>query len=72
LIVRSHGKVSWKYGSLYIHFFDQCLKTFDSDTFYAPGDSFDFSKMTVDEKSWIELNDYEKTHLQSLGVNIKQ
>ena len=80
MIVRSYGKISWtdrktgedksKHGSLYIHFLDECLKTFDSDTYFAPGETFDFRKITVDDKTVTELNEREKTYLRNLGINI--
>ena len=64
LVVKSYGKISWtdkntgqerqKFGPMYIHFKEDCLKTF-SDKVYAPGESFDFGKIKIDSKSRNEV-----------------
>ena len=38
------------YASGYIHFNNQCLKNF-SNKFYAPGESFEFGNIEVDQKA---------------------
>ena len=77
LVVRSCGRITWtdkstrkekaKFGPMYIHFHENCLKTF-SETFYAPGQSFDFSKIKIDPKTHEKLTEADKTLLSSLGV----
>ena len=54
MVVRSYGRITWtekstgkervKFGPMHIHFHENCLKNF-SETFYAPDQSCDFSKM---------------------------
>ena len=77
LVVKSFGKMTWtdlstgqekvRYGPMYIHFNEDCLKTF-SDQFYAPGDAFDFSKIKIDSKSRTELNENDMSFLTGLGI----
>ena len=53
LVVRSYGRITWtdkltgkekaKFDPMYKHFHENCLKNF-SETFYASGQSFDFSQ----------------------------
>ena len=77
MVVRSYGRITWtdkskgkekaKFGPMYIHFHENCLKNF-SDTFYAPGQSFDFSKIKIDPKTKETLMEADKTLLSSLGI----
>ena len=77
LVVRSYGNVSWtdkktgelkqRYGPMYIHFKEECLKAF-SDVFYAPGDSFDFSVIVIDAKSKAEMSKADVVFLQNMNI----
>ena len=60
-------KKNGKFGPMYIHFPENCLNNF-SDTFYAPGQSFDFSKIKIDRKIHGKLTDADKTLLLLLGL----
>ena len=77
LLVKSYGTCKWtdktgreqsKFGPMYIHFVDKCLKHFDSETFYGPHQHFDYSKIKVDKKSLADLSDAEISFLKNLGV----
>ena len=52
---------------MYIHFHENCLKNFN-ETFYAPGQSFDFLKMKIDPKTQEKLMEAYKTLQSSLGI----
>lgn len=77
LIVRSYGLISWtnkktgkenqKYGPMYIHFKEECLKNY-SELFYPPGESFDYSKFKIDPTSRIDLSKTEIDFLNRLGI----
>ena len=77
MIVRSYGRITWtdkstgkekaKFGPMYIHFHENCLKNF-SETFYTPGQSFDFLKIKIDSKTHKKLTEADKTLLSSLGM----
>ena len=74
LIVKSYGKTTWtekntgkdrcKYGPSYIHFLDNCLKNFDTDHFYAPGELFCFDRIKISSQT-------RDSHLARKGVFIK-
>ena len=77
MVVRSYGRITWtdkstgkekaKFGPMYIHFHENCLKNF-SETFYAPTQSFEFSKMKTDPKTQEKLTEVDKTLLSLLGT----
>ena len=77
MVVRSYGRITWtnkstgkekaKFGPMYIQFHENCLKNF-SDTFYAPSQSFDFSKVKIDPKTHKKLTEAYKTLLSSLEI----
>ena len=77
MVVRSYGRINWtdkstgkekvKFGLMYIHFHENCLKNFN-ETFYAPGQSFDFLKMKIDPKTQEKLMEAYKTLQSSLGI----
>ena len=77
MVVRSYGRVTWtdkstgkekaKFGPMFIHFHEICLKNF-SDTFDASGQSLDFSKIKIDPKTKEKLTEADKTLLSSLGI----
>ena len=66
LIVKSYGKTTWadkntgkercKYGPLYIHFLNNCLKNFDTDHFSASGEQlcFDRNKISSQTKETLD------------------
>ena len=56
-----------KFGSMYLHFHENCLKNF-SEIFYAPKQSFDLSKAKVDPKTHEKLREADKTLLFLLGI----
>ena len=64
---KTTGKQKVKFGPMYIHFRENCLKNF-SETFYATGQSFDFSKIKIDPKTKEKLTEADKTLLLSLGI----
>lgn len=57
-----------RYGAIYIHFENECLKAFDSETIYGPTDQFDYSKITVPKETAATLNKDEKVLLNILEV----
>ena len=77
MVVRSYDRITWtdkstgkekaKFGPMYIHFHENCLKNF-SKTFFAPNQSFDFSKIKIDPKTQEELTEADETLLSSLGI----
>ena len=77
MVVRSYGRITWtdkstgeekaKFGPMYIHLHENCLKNF-SETFYAPGQSFNFSKIKIDPKTKEKLTEADKTLLSPLGI----
>ena len=77
MVVRSYGRVAWtdkstgeekaRFGPMYIHFHENCLKNF-SDTFFAPSQSFDFSTKKIYPKTQEKLTEEDKTLLLSLGI----
>ena len=66
LIVRSYGVSTWrspktheemsKYGPLYIHFKDVCLKMYDSNNYYAPTETFNYEKIKLDQNTREKLS----------------
>ena len=77
MVMRSYGTITWedmstgkekvKLSLVYIHFHDNCLMNF-LETFYAPCQSFDFSKIKIDSKTHEKLTEADKTLLLSLGI----
>ena len=75
MVVQFYGRITWtdkstgkekaKFGPMYIHFHENRLKNF-SETFYARGQSFDFSKLKIDPKTHEKLTEAAKTLLSSL------
>ena len=56
MAVKSYGQSTWgdkkgveqmKYGPLYMHFREECLKNFDTDNYCGPNDDFPFDKIKV-------------------------
>ena len=77
MVMRSYGRITWtdkstgkektNFGQMYIHFHENCLKNF-SETSYTPGQSFDFSKVKIDPKTYEKLMEADKTLLSSMGI----
>eukprot|EP00794_Sanderia_malayensis_P002387 gene2387-2747_t len=80
IVVKSYGTSTWtdrktgkeqsKFGPMYIHFKDTCLKKFDSENFYGANESFDYSKIKVNSGTLRLLRNAEKDFLKSLGVGL--
>ena len=82
LIVRSKGISKWMsngreqnaYGPQYIHFNETCLRSYDSlqdkDVVYAEGETFDFSRITVDGKTEEIMTDNQINDLRGFGIII--
>ena len=78
LIVKTSGKTSWtdkktgqqreKFGPMYLHFQDDCLKNFGEKD-YTIGESFVFEKIKIDETTKRELTEEDLEFLKSLGIN---
>ena len=54
---------------MYIHFTEECLKNYDSDNYYAPGDPFPFSDIKVDPNTKAKLSEADKIYLHNMGIN---
>ena len=44
---------------MYAHFTSECLKSCDSSEYYSPDDTFNFSKLIVQNETKLSLNDNE-------------
>ena len=80
MIIRTYGSSSYtdkesgenkcKYGPLYIHFQGKYLKAFDSEIFYLPNESLDYSSIVVDKDTLDCLKRSEKNLLSQMGVKL--
>ena len=78
MINRSYGTSTWtnkvtgkensKYGPMYLHFNEKCLKNFDNENYYGPGQAFNYSAVTVNPKLQGDLNPTEIDLLRKLGI----
>ena len=78
MIIRSYGTSTWtnkvtgredsKYGPMYLHFTERCLKNFDHENYYGLGQAFNYSLGTVNSKSKGDLNPAEINILRKLGI----
>ena len=77
MAVKSYGQSTWrdkkgveqtKYGPLYMHFREECLKNFDTDNYYGPNDDFPFDKIKVDKATKDQLNENDLKYLEQMGV----
>ena len=77
--MKSYGTIQWRetnrteqsrFGSMYIHFQEKCLRGYDKDRYYEPGKTFDYSVIRVDEKCLTQLSNAEKNFLKNLGLKI--
>ena len=79
LLVRSLGVSHWRdtvthepksrYGPLYIHFKDDCLKAYDKVNYYAPNESFHYAQIKLNPDSKRELSDADLAYLSNLGIS---
>lgn len=79
MLIKSYGTTRWtdkksgkemtKYGPMYIHFNEKCMKRFNDDKFYGPGEQFDYSLITLSKETVAQLNDEEAVFLKDLGIN---
>lgn len=62
------GKEICRHGPLCIHFNSSCLKAFDKEQYYAPGEDFDFTLINIGKETLNDLNGEEKKFLMNIGV----
>ena len=60
-----------KFGQIYLHFENNCLQNFDSENHYEPSQSFDYSRITVNQKCKAQLSEVENKFLIGLGLNFQ-
>ena len=51
-----------------LHFEKNCLQNFDSEIRYGASQSFDYSRITVDQKCKDQLSEAENRFLTGLGL----
>ena len=80
LVVKSFGTSRWtdkngnkrfKFGQMYLHFEKNCLQNFDLENHYGPSQSFDYSRVTVDQKCKGQLPEAENIFLIGLSLNFQ-
>ena len=62
------GRENFKYTPMYLHFNEKCLKNFNDENYYCPGQAFNYSVVTVNPKSKGDLNQAEIDLLRELGI----
>ena len=67
---KATGKEKSKFGPMYVHFNQKCLERCDSENFYGPDNSFDFSRITINTKTKEKLNKTEACLLRNLGIKL--
>ena len=78
LLVKSYGNSTWRdpktheemsrYGAMYIHFKDECLKAYDTQTYYAPNEHFDYEKIKLSDKSKETLSNDDLDYLRNMKI----
>ncbi len=78
LLVKSYGNSTWRdpktheemsrYGAMYIHFKDECLKAYDSSTYYAPNENFNYEKIKLSQKSKEKLSSDDLDYLRNMKI----
>ena len=78
MIFRSYGTSTWtnkvtrkensKYGPMYFHVNEKCLRNFDDENYCGPGQAFNCSVVTINPKSKGNLNPAEIDLLRKLGI----
>ena len=80
LVMKSFGTSRWtdkngnersKFGPMYLHFEKNCLQNFDSENHHRLSQSFDYSRITVDQKCKDQLSEAENIFLIGLGLNFQ-
>ena len=74
--MKSFGTSHWtdkgvqksKFGPMYIHFLENCLRNFDSENYYGPGVNFDYKRIKVSEETKNWLNEGENKLLSDYGI----
>ena len=56
-----------KHWPMNFHFIEHCLKKFYNKNGYAPNKSFDYSVVTLSQKTLTKLNEEERSFLRKLG-----
>ena len=54
---------------MYLHFKEDCLKSFDETHIYGPGENYNFQHIKIDKNTASALSDNKKTFLESLGIH---
>ena len=78
MIIRSYDMSTWtkkvtgrensKYGPMYLHFNEKCLKNFDDENYHVPGPAFNYSVAAVNPKSKGDLHPAEVDLLRKLRI----
>ena len=78
MIIRSIGENWWtnkttgkemsRVGPMYVHFNQNRLELFDTESFYGLTKRFDFSRIAINEGNHKELNEKERKELRDLGI----
>ena len=77
MLIKTYGTTRWTdkktrkemstYGPMYIHFNKTCLKR-HTKKYYRPDKKFDYSIITLTDKTRNNLSDEEKEFLTGLGI----
>ena len=57
-----------RYGAMYIHFKDECMKAFDTSTYYVPNENFNYEKTKLSQKSKEKLSHDDRDYLRSMKI----
>ena len=78
IIIRYYGMSTWtnkvtgsensNFGPMYLHFNEECLKSFDDENYYGPGQAFNYHVVTIDPKSKGDQNPAEINLLRILNL----
>ena len=79
MLVKSSGYLSYpdkktaeiktRYSPLYIHFQNECLKSFDEGNYYAPHEEFDWSLITLHPDTKARLTEKDKLLMRDLRIS---
>ena len=77
MLIKTYGTTRWtdkktgnemsKYGPMYIHFNETCLKR-HTKKYYRPDEKFDYSIITLADETRNNLSDEEKDFLAGIGI----
>ena len=62
------GSENSNFGPMYLHFNEECLKSFDDENYYGPGQAFNYHVVTIDPKSKGDQNPAEIDLLRILNL----